>query len=162
MMERFKADLTTGRLLWIRPPWNHPRLRGQEAGHARPSCNGRFYWIIQVDGEKHRRSHLIFRIVHGRWPRREIDHVDGNSLNDRPDNLREATHTENAWNHGIFKRRIPLPLGVRHTPSSGRYQARISFHGVQLHLGAFSTPTEAHQVYLAKRKELYGEFARNP
>jgi hypothetical protein len=49
-------------------------------------------------------------------------------------------------------------MGVRLTPS-GRFQARIAHFGKLLSLGAFATPQEAQSVYLAKRQELYREFA---
>ena len=154
----FHADLLSGRLFWAIAPRTHPRLAGREAGSSRLGRGGKCYWYIKIGGVAYKRSHLIFCLVHGRMPSPCCDHINGNSLDDRPSNLREATITENAWNHKTRARRINLPMGVRSLPS-GRYQARLSFHGKQLHLGSFSTPEEARAVYLAKRVENYGEFA---
>lgn len=154
----FRADLEAGKLFWAVAPRTHPRLLGKEAGSARKAHSGKAYWWIKIGGVAHKRAHLIFCLVHGHFPAPCCDHIDGDSLNDRPSNLRQATATENAWNHKRRARRIALPMGVRST-ASGRFQARISLHGMQLHLGAFDTPAEAHAVYLTKRKELYREFA---
>lgn len=156
----FHADLVSGRLFWAVAPRTHPRLAGLEAGTIRkPSrVSGKRYCYIKAGGIAYKRSHLIFCLVHGRWPSPCCDHINGDSLDDRPSNLRDATVTENAWNHKRRARRIPLPMGVRRT-ASGRFQARISLNGTQIHLGAYDTPGEAHGVYVAKRKELYREFA---
>lgn len=155
----FSPDLLNGRLYWRRPSKYHAEKTGTEAGCSRYSRHGKHYWIIKLDGRARHRSHLIYCIVHGRFPEPCADHINGDSLDDRPCNLREATVTQNAWNHKTRKRRISLPMGVRVSAASGRYVARISCHGRQIHLGAYDTPEEAQQVYLAKRKELFGEFA---
>lgn len=154
----FRVDLDNGRLFWREPPPNHTRLLGAEAGSARPNQSGKLYWHVKIGGRAIKRGHIIYFLSFGHWPTPCLDHKDGNSLNDAASNLRAATATENAWNHKRRKRRINLPMGVR-SIASGRYEARISFHGTQLHLGAFETPEQAHTAYVAKREELYREFA---
>lgn len=154
----FRADLDAGRLFWAVAPRTHPRLLGTEAGSARASHSGKSYWHIKIGGVPFKRSHLIFCLVHGHFPSPCCDHIDGDSLNDRPGNLREATPTQNAWNHKRRARRIALPMGVRVT-GSGRFQARITQNGQQIHLGVYDTPEEARALYLAKRRELFREFA---
>lgn len=159
LLRLFHVDSDTGRLYWRDISKYHSEKSGKEAGAPIPSQSGKKYWHVQIGGRKYKRGHLIFCAAYGRMPKPCLDHVNGNSLDDRLDNLREATATENAWNHKTRKRRIKLPMGVRLIPHSGRYQARISFHKRQIHLGAYDTPEEAQQVYLCKRKELFGEFA---
>ena len=154
----FHIDVERGVLHWKVAPRTHPRLAGVEAGGARRNHNGKFYWVIRLRGRAYKRGRLIFLIAHGRWPEPCVDHRNGNSLDDRLDNLREATVTENAWNHKGRKKRLQLPMGVR-VIGSGRFQARLAYRGTMLHLGAFDTPNEAHAIYLAKRKEMYREFA---
>jgi hypothetical protein len=158
LLRVFDIDWDAGRFFWKEPPWNHPRLLGTEAGCARPTHNEKYYWVIKV-GKAHRRGRLMFLAAHGRWPEPCLDHIDGDSLNDRLNNIREATVTENAWNHKRRSRRIPLPMGVRLNNKSGRYSARISVHGKQIHLGAYDTPEQAAEAYQTKRGEFYGDFA---
>lgn len=158
IFELFRVDADAGRLFWKSPPKNHSRLLGLEAGCPRRASSGKLYWHIKIGARAYKRAHLIFCAVHGRWPSPLCDHKDGDSLNDRPENLREATTTQNAWNHKARSRRIRLPMGVRHM-ASGRFQARISHYGRQLHLGTYETPEQASAVYAAKRKELFGDYA---
>jgi hypothetical protein len=158
LLSLFDVDVENGRLIWRNPPKYHPRMLGKEAGGPRPN-RGKHYWVVKIDGRAHKRGRLIFLAAHGKLPNPCVDHINGDSLDDRISNLREATVTQNAWNHSKRARRINLPMGVRRVEKSGRFQARISFHGRQIHHGAFDTPEEAHGAYLSKRRELYREFA---
>lgn len=158
MQASFSVDADRGILVWKEPPRVHPRMIGKEAGSLRSNHNGKLYCHVRHARRAFKRSWLIFLWVHRRWPTDCIDHIDGNSTNDAIGNLREATATQNAWNHKRRARRIALPMGVR-LMGSGRYEARISYHKKQIHLGAFETPEAAHTAYVAKRKELYREYA---
>ncbi len=155
----FTFDFERGRVFWKCPPKNHPRLVGSEAGSPRTAQSGKVYWHIKIGRKAYKRGRLIYLAATGRHDFECIDHINGDSEDDRLVNLREATITQNAWNHKGRARRIDLPMGVRRIARSGRYEARISYHKRQMHLGAFDTPEEAHAVYLAKRKELFREFA---
>jgi len=154
----FTVDLEGGRLFWRVPSKYHAEKVDQEAGGPALSQSGKYYWVVSINGRKYKRAHLIFCLAHGRFPVPMADHKNGDSLDDSPSNLRDATATQNAWNHKKRKRRIALPMGVRAT-KAGTFEARIGFHKTQIHLGAFATPEAAHAVYLSKRSELYGEFA---
>lgn len=156
--QRLKLDKKTGKFFWITPPKRHPNLVNKEAGCLTISRAKKYYWVIQIDGKKYKRSHLVFYFVNGFWPKPCIDHINGDSTDDRPENLRQATFTENAWNHKKRTRKIKLPMGVRNL-ASGKFQARISYCGKQIHLGSFHSSDEASTVYQLKRKKLYGQFA---
>lgn len=158
ILSMFRVDPDAGEMYWITGPRTHPRLAGQRAGCARANENGKYYWHIKIRGIPYKRAHLIFCITHGHFPLPCVDHIDGDSMNDRPHNLRSATVTQNNWNHKSHARRIRLPMGVRNT-ASGRFQARITYLGTQIHLGAYDTVSQAESVYRSKRSELYGDFA---
>jgi len=156
-MERtFDVDPASGRLVWKVSPKMHPRMLGKEAGAPRSSRKP--YWYVKRDTLPIKRSWLVWLWAQHKWPDEMLDHIDGNSLNDRADNLREATTYQNAWNHKRRSRRINLPMGVRSMPS-GRFEARISHMKTQHHLGSYATPAEAEAAYRAKRQELFHEFA---
>lgn len=150
-------NFETGTMVWHSPSKYHREKQGRNAGCA--GYCGKPYWMIKIDGRRYRRGRLMFLAKFGRFPHPCIDHINGDSLDDRLCNLREATVQQNAWNHKPHSRRIQLPMGVRLIPGSGNYQARISCNKKQYHLGSYPTPEEAHLVYLAKRKEFFGDFA---
>lgn len=148
----------TGIMVWRGCSKYHRSMNGKEAGHPIPSQSGKLYWKVSIDGKKYNRSRLAFAWMTGRWPLHCIDHIDGNSENDRWVNLREATVTENAWNHKRRAKKAALPMGVRSLPS-GRFAARIAVNRKMIHLGSFDTPEAASREYQKAREVHYGQFA---
>jgi hypothetical protein len=153
---KLRFDLSLGKCYWIDPGKNHESLRGKEAGF--PKWNSRHdtqYWIIKIDGVPFKRANLMFFVANGRWPSM-VDHRDGNSLNDAPCNLREATVAQNNWNHRTRKKKSPMPMGIRGLPS-GRFQVRVACNKRTTYQ-TFGDLAEAQQFYLCKRREYFGEF----
>lgn len=85
-----------------------------------------------------------------------VDHVDGNPLNNRRQNLRWATRAQNAIN---WKR--PNKTGVRGVFRNGdsRFAARIKTDAKRIYLGTFSTIEAAAAAYDAAALRHHGEFA---
>lgn len=86
----------------------------------------------------------------------EVDHIDGDGLNNTRDNLRLASRGQNAANQKHIKSKVGLK-GV--DKRGNRYRAMITFQNKTYHLGYFDTPELAHEAYCKKAKELHGEFA---
>lgn len=88
---------------------------------------------------------------------KEVDHINGNGLDNRRENLRIVTHHQNQMN-----RRGHSKLGVKGVifTKYGKFRARIKFLGKDISLGNFETLDKASQVYNQKAQELFGEFAR--
>lgn len=145
-----------GVFYWVSPPQTHAELLGEEAGAIQRGPKP--YHVIQLDGVKYKRGRLAFMFVEGRWPKDCIDHINGDSVDDSWENLREATATENSWNHKTRAKKSNLPMGVR-SNKSGRFSARIGHHGSQIQIGTFDTEEEAKQAYSNARVKYYGEFA---
>lgn len=107
----------------------------------------------------------MHRVILGRALERDlephelVDHEDLNGLNNQRSNLRIATSSQNYANRTVQANNALQVKGVRRR-YNGKYEARISFNREKIYLGVFDTPEEAHAVYLAKAKELYGDFAR--
>ena len=89
----------------------------------------------------------------------DIDHKDRNSLNNRRENLREATRSQNMTNCAA-RGAVPF-IGVSQHPTSRkrRYRSAIRVNGRIVHLGLWSTPEEAARARDAAAREHYGEFA---
>jgi hypothetical protein len=90
----------------------------------------------------------------------EVDHIDGNGLNNSRANLRACSRAENARNRGIPKNNTSGFKGVGWHKRQGAWRAVITLHGKQTHIGYFDTPEEAHAAYVQAAKKLHGEFAR--
>jgi hypothetical protein len=150
-------DPDTGIFLWLAPSKHHAEKVGKVAGVSTPS-NGKFYVKISIDGKKYSRSRLAFLYMTGRWPTEFIDHINGNSLDDRWQNLREASATQNAWNHKTRKRSKDLPMGVRQDVR-GKYVARIGHNKTLITIGTFDTVQAAQDAYQNERSVRYGKFA---
>lgn len=151
ILARLDVDASLGKCTWIDATKNHRPLNGKEAGCPRDG-----YWIIKFNGIPYKRSYLIYCATHGVWPSEIIDHINGDSLDDRAENLREATLTQNNWNHRTRAKSTSLPMGIREL--SGRFQARIAKDKKTFYLGSFATVEEAHSVYTTKRKELFNDY----
>lgn len=150
----FRLDESAGHLVWVQPPKNHPRMLGKIAGHARPPKDGKQYVRVKINGIPYLRSRLVFCLHYGRWPVGVIDHVNGNSLDDRPSNLRDIEPVQNAWNHvRRTEKRSSLPAGVSY--NHGRFRARIRVRGKLFWLGNFSTPLDAAAAYSAAKSEMH-------
>lgn len=117
------------------------------------------YVRVRKDGKEYRAHRLIWEMHYGPIPANMlIDHIDGNTLNNKIENLRIATRQQNNSNSiGKLPDRS-LPKGV--TLVSSRYRARITFKGKTISLGTFATIEEAKAAYDIKNIELNKEFAR--
>jgi hypothetical protein len=88
----------------------------------------------------------------------QVDHRDGNGLNNTRGNLRPATHAQNQHNSRLRKDNQSGFKGVHR--QGNRWVARIRVDGEQKHLGSFRTPEEAARAYDAAALRLRGEYAR--
>lgn len=89
----------------------------------------------------------------------EIDHWDGNTLNDRRFNLRRATVDQNRQNRGKSKTNTSGYKGVHFCKSNGKWAAQISVNKKRKGLGYFSTKEEAALAYNSAAVRFHGEFA---
>ena len=94
----------------------------------------------------------------------EVDHWDGNGLNNQRYNLRKTNHQKNIWNSCKHKNNTSGYKGVRKlTKKSNQikpWQARIKVNYKEIFLGNFSTSEEAGRAYDQAAKLYFGEFAR--
>jgi hypothetical protein len=77
---------------------------------------------------------------------KNIDHKNRNGFDNRIDNLREATNSENQWNRGDYK-------GYYWYKITKKWKASIRYNGNKLHLGYFVKEEDARRCYLAAREK---------
>lgn len=90
----------------------------------------------------------------------EIDHISGNTLDNRRINLRRCSHAENQRNQRRRRDNRTGFKGVSYHKASGKYQAQITVSGKQLALGLYKTPEEAHAAYCEASAKYHREFGR--
>lgn len=126
--------------------------KGKKAGHYHKS-SGRFY--IHLNGKFMATSRVVFLWHHG-WMPEKVDHIDVNCTNDKIENLRSATHSQNLANQLIHKNSLSGFKGVTWSNAANKWRARIK----KLHLGVFDEKIQAAIAYDKKAVELFGEYAR--
>jgi hypothetical protein len=144
----------TGVLTWKKCP-RQPQLIGKPAGYHRP--NGKI--IINIKFRYYLAHRLIWLIMTGEWPTTGIDHRDHDGSNNRWNNLRLATQSQNIANAVRSRRNTSGFKGVHFFKKTGRYQAYVgSVRNKRENLGYFDTAEEAFAAYCKRAKELYGDF----
>lgn len=118
------------------------------------------YVRIFVDGVSQYAQRLAFLYMEGRFPPVISEHRNLNPSDNRWENLRPATHSQNGMNKPA---RSDNKLGVKGVikTKSGKFQSEIGFAGKRVYLGLFSTLAEASAAYDAAADVHHGEFARH-
>lgn len=121
-------------------------------GHKRPDGKKRLKLMHRV---------IVERMTGAPIPKGyEVDHADGNPLDNQRENLRPVTRSQNNMNGRSRQGTTSQYKGVCWESRYKKWRAYISKDGVRTELGLFKDEKEAAQAYDAKAKELFGEFAR--
>lgn len=123
-----------------------------KAGSVAGCINRKGYRYIGVDGSLYRANRLAWAYVHGALPKGQIDHIDGNRLNNSINNLRDVSAETNQRNRKSGnKNSTSSLLGVSYHRQSGKWRAQICITTTK-HLGLFDTEQEAHYAYIEAKK----------
>ena len=118
-----------------------------------------YYLRAYVKGKKYYLHRLAWFYVTGEWPELEIDHINGDKFDNRFDNLRQATRSQNRYNTGVRKDSRTGVKGVEYIPRLNNYRAVICIEGVKRRLGHYDTAEEAGEVYREFAKHWQKEYA---
>ena len=94
-------------------------------------------------------------------PDKEVDHIDNNSLNNNPDNLRESLHSQNMHNSKTPINNTSGYKGIFWHKASGKWEVRIRLNGKLCNFGLHEKIDDAIKVAMKARKELHGTFGRD-
>ena len=142
----------TGKFFWLRPTTSRVKA-GSEAGNISVNNRGRqkphSVWAIGICQRRYLAHRLAWLFGHGEDPGcKLVDHINGDSLDNRLCNLRLVTGTQNMWN--IHNAQSLSKSGTRGTyqhRQTGNWIAEISVNGKKRHLGVFSAQSEAAAAY---------------
>jgi hypothetical protein len=130
-------------------------LVGWESSH-----NGRRYKRMKLNGVDHYLHQVVFLYHHGFIPR-YIDHKDGDGLNNRIENLREATQSQNVHNSQKRTSNTSGFKGVIWLKNRCKWRAQITVSGKNKNLGQFTDINDAAFAYEQATVKFFGEFAKS-
>ena len=161
-------DAESGILLWKRRPieifpskrvfstWNS-RFAGKPALNA--SLNGR-----HKTGTIFYRHFLAHRVVwclcRGEWPKEDIDHINGDGMDNRIENLRECSMMENQWNKSAERNSTSKYKGVSWCKLRYKWYCNANLYGKTKFLGRFDREEDAAIAYNNYVSAHHGEFFR--
>ncbi len=154
-------DATSGMLYWrersrkyFKRDGDQKRWNTRYAGRGAMTPNGITGYIDGFILRNMNRAHRVaWAMYYGVWPSGNIDHINGNRLDNRIANLRCVTKGENARNVKRSKLNTSGVTGV--SPFKGRWRACIRLGGAQRHLGIFDTLEAAAQARKAAEDGVY-------
>lgn len=132
------------------------RVTGRVLG-TRHTVRGGAYWRIRFRGKRYLAHVLAYFYCTGKWPEHQVDHRDTDGLNNRWENLRDATHQQNQYNRRVYNNNALGVKGVRAT-RTGKFSARVCIRGKAKHLGTFASVEEARDAFLKYAREIQGDF----
>lgn len=148
-------DRVNGKLLWRRK--KNPQWNGMLAGNTTPWG----YQRIKIDRSLYLAHRIAWKMANGSDPGDfEVDHIDGNPQNNRPDNLRLATHGKNQSNGGAYKNNKSGYRGVYWSERENKYVAQINVDKKSIWLGRFFSAEDAAIAYDNAARLFFGEYAR--
>lgn len=111
-----------------------------------------------MDYKLYQAHRLAWLYVYGRFPNGQLDHKNGNKLDNRIINLRKATDTQNHANSKARRSRSNLK-GAHWFKRDGKWQAKMTGRNNKtIYLGTFDTAKAAHAAYCRAARKLYGVF----
>lgn len=153
--EFFDYDIETGNLIWKR------HKGGVTVGRIAGNFDDEGYARVRINGKNYKLHSLIWLWCYGEWPEKTLDHIDGNPRNNRIDNLRLATLSENQQNRKHSKNNKSGYPGVCWDKTCNKWKAYIKKDYKTINLGNFTSPEDAYAAYL-KGKKKYHTFQPIP
>ncbi len=118
------------------------------------------YIHIRVDYRLYLSHRLAWFYIYGYWPKNGIDHINGNTADNRLWNLREADQTHNTFNSCLGKRNKSGCKGVSWDSSRGLWRSTIQAHGKWKQIGRFKLFCVAIKSRRTEELRLHGDFSR--
>ena len=129
-------------------------LPGSVAGYIQKDG----YVAISINGVQYKAHRLAWLYLYGHFPKDHLDHINMKRDDNRINNLRMATRSQNHMNRKAYSNN---KLGIKGVHVCGnRFRALIKKDGKQICLGIYGTAEEARKAYEDASKIMHGEFSR--
>lgn len=153
LRRRYDYDAARGCFVWKVPLYNIRKKPGDDVSGQ----GSQAYAGVCVLGHRFKVHRLIWLWHTSTYPVGDIDHINGNTRDNRIENLRIATSAQNAANR-IRKNTYGVGVGIA---MDGKFVARITIPGTtkRLYLGRYDSSKEAAAAYIGAAAVLHGEFS---
>jgi hypothetical protein len=145
-----------GRLYWRDTPLGRGLPLTTPAGNV--TLNG--YVTLGWRGKKWAVHRLIFVLCNGHSPP-DVDHINGNRADNRPENLRAASRSDNLKNSRIRSDSTSGVKGVHWDAQSKKWRASVKVGGKKYYVGSSDNPAALVSVLREAREHLHGQFANH-
>ena len=123
-------------------------------------CNSNKYIYVRCNKKQHYAHRLAWLYMYGYWPK-IVDHINGNTEDNRICNLREATLSQNQHNSTIPKNNTSGVKGIYFNKESQKWMARVYLNNKCIYLGIFQNIEDAQKTIVNARKQYHGIFAKD-
>lgn len=140
--------------------WKNPTSNRIKAGSIAGKTGPRQYLTIGVDKERFLVHRIVFKMMTGHDPQESVDHINGDTSDNRWLNLRDCTQQQNTYNARIRKDNITGCKNVYRT-HSGTFQVKLNFDRKLKCIGTFDNLELASLVAEEARNKYHGTFSNN-
>ena len=154
LCEYISYNHETGELTYIKKP-SRKILSGSTVGC--PDKNGYIQFRFMAHNLLAHR--VAWAIYYGKWPEKQIDHINHIKSDNRINNLRQADHSQNGCNRGLQSNNRSGVPGVHWSSQKEKWFAKIKLNGKSKHLGVFADIEDAANAVKKARIEMHGDFA---
>lgn len=148
--ERF--EYRNGELYW--------KVLNKKRNTIAGGINNHGYRIVHIGNKVYSAHRIVYMMQYGKLPER-IDHIDGNKLNNRIENLRPATRSQNAFNTKLFSTNKSGCKNVHYSKTNKAYRVLLVINGKRKHIGYYKDLELADLVAKEARNKYHGEYANN-
>jgi len=174
LRQLLRYEPETGKLFWRErgPEWFDRGYRSAEGNAA--NWNARYagteaftpkdahgYLVGAIQNVKYKSHRVIWAMVYDEWPSGDVDHINSDRSDNRQNNLRAASRSQNMRNRGATKSNSTGLKGVCWDAGRQKWLAQIRVNGRNKYLGRYDTPECAHLAYKIAAAKLHGDFARS-
>ena len=140
--------------------WKIMRSGMAKAGSQAGCVNGRGYFVVGINLKKYF-VHRIIWAMHGNEPVVMLDHINGDTADNRIENLRAATYESNNCNARLSKRNTSGYKGVSWNSAVKKWMGTVQHEHKIYKTPAFDCRHKCAEAVKALRCELHGEYTRH-
>lgn len=140
----------------------HKRWKTNNSNDPSGCILGNGYYYSRLDKIRYPNHRIVFAIYNNSidFQGKQIDHIDGNVLNNSPRNLRLVTASQNQFNRKKQKNNLSGHKNISFVKKLNKYRCAMQVDGKDIYIGLFNTVEEAIASRDIKFKQLVGEFYR--